>query len=245
VIGVRASVGPVTQLRTATWAEIEALRDQITSAPAPTLEVAARRFTSAFADTFPSVVLARVFLVVPFGALPASERAIVAHDPRRTDRTPVLTLLATRGREPAWNDRTRSVGHRAIPLLDAETVQGAPMIARLLAELEVDVGRLWVEGPIATRVMAGGQNALFYVADAQTARDSLGRPIIQPAFAKSERVASVFGMGGAYLDDTLVIAIVFTTEPMTRQHADRFASFISSFKIATMAVQESGTIWAS
>jgi hypothetical protein len=86
---------------------------------------------------------------------------------------------------------------------------------------------------------------LFFVVDVQSARDALGRPIIQPAFAKSEHVGSVFGMGGAYLDGTLVIAIVFTTEPMTRQHADRFGSFISSFKIATMAVQESGKIWAS
>lgn len=241
---MRDSVGPVTQLRTATWPEIEVLRDWITTAPGPTLELAARRFASGFADTFPSVVLVRVFLVVPFGALPAAERALIAGDPRLTDQTPVLALLATRGREPAWNDRTRSAGHRAIPLLDAATVHGAPMIARLLADLEVDVGRLWNEGAIATRVMAGGQNAMFFVADAQTARDELGRPIIQPAFATSAHVGSVFGMGGTYIDGTLVIAIVFTTEPMTRQHADRFGSFISSFKIATMSVQEAGTIWA-
>ena len=46
-----------------------------------------------------------------------------------------LTLLATAGERPEWNDRSASVGHRAIPLVDAETVRKSPMIYQLLSQL--------------------------------------------------------------------------------------------------------------
>jgi hypothetical protein len=120
------------------------------------------------------------------------------------------------------------------------------MITRLLADLEVDLGALDDGRPIATRRMLGGQNSTFYVGEASTARDDAGRAII-PArdFIDAHRIATVFGMGGAYVDGTLAVAILFTQEPLDRAVPDRFASFISTFKMATASLLQSGAIYSA
>jgi hypothetical protein len=190
-----------------------------------------------------------VFLVVPLGQLPPRDatfaRALAGNDPRLTEQTLVLSLLGTHGRKPEWNDRARSAGHLAIPLLDRESVQAAPMIARLLVDLEVDLQGLETGGPIATRKMIGGRTGMFYVPDARTARDDRGRPIIQPEFVAGHGIESVFGMGGAYLDGSLVTAIMFCAERIERADADRYGSFINSFKLQTLELQRADRIWTS
>jgi hypothetical protein len=210
---------------------------------------AAEQFTALFVAQFSTIVLARVFLVVPLERLPPRDgtfaRALTGNDSRLTGQTPVLSLLGTHGRKPEWDDRTRSVAHLAIPLLDRETVQAAPMIARLLLDLEVDLQGLGTGGPIATRKMVGGKNGMFYVPDARTARDDRGRLIIQPEFVAQHDIESVFGMGGAYLDGSLAIAIMFCAERIERDDADRYGSFINTFKLLTLDLQRDGRIWSS
>ena len=231
-----------------TWAEIDALRARVVGTSA-TAEEAAQRFTGLFVDEFPSIVLARLFIVLPFEELPAAEqsiaRACVQGDPRLGPRTPVLSLLGTRGREPAWNDRTLSRGHRAIPLLDREFVRGAPMIAKLLADLEVDLAGLDDRGPILTRRLLGGRNCAFYVPDVETVRDAEGRHIIPDrAFVEKHHLRTAFGMGGAYVDGTLAVAILMTTEALERLVIDRFPSFIINFKMATAELVAAKRIYA-
>jgi hypothetical protein len=46
-------------------------------------------------------------------------------------------------------------------------------------------------------------------------------------------VRTVFGMGGAYANGLLVIAIVFSTELLDPLTVARYPSLISNFKIAT------------
>jgi hypothetical protein len=233
-----------------TWSTIEQLRAAVSQTARASLQEAAQDFAALFADGFSSVVLARVFVVVPFEALPAAEQqfaaAFVSHDARLGPRTPVLSLLGTSGREPGWNTRGASRGHLAIPLLDRQYVEQAPMIARLLADLEIDLKNLDDGRPIATRRMLGGRNGTFYVPDAQSARDEQGRAII-PAqdFVMQHEIRTVFGMGGAYLDGTLVLAIVFCSEALDRLVVDRFPSFISNFKMATAQLQGQGRIYAA
>jgi hypothetical protein len=242
-------VARVQGLSEASWSDIEALRAQIVAGKPESIQQAAEQLTALLVTRFSTIILARVFLVLPLDQLPADDsafaRAIVDDDPRLTATTPVLTLLGTHGRRPEWNDRTRSERHLAIPLLDRESVLAAPMIARLLADLEVDLQGLGTGGPIATRMMVGGRNAMFYVPEARTARDELGRPIIQPKFAAAHGVESVFGMGGAYLDGTLALAIVFCAERVDRVVADRYGSLINSFKMATLEPKNAGRIWRS
>lgn len=228
------------------WPGIELLRKECSQNTASSLQAASQAFAGLFADKFESVVLARVFAVLPLQRLPAREqefaRAFVKDDPRLTPATRVLTLMGTRGVESAWNARATSAGHLAIPLLDQRFVQGAPMIAKLLSDLDVDLKTLDDGRPIATRQMLGGRNGTFFVPDAQ---DAAGRAIIPAThFVTTHQVRTVFGMGGAYVDGALIAAILFTRELLDRTSVDRFPSLISNFKMATSALQAEGKLFA-
>ncbi|MET0386421.1 MAG: hypothetical protein ABW321_10705, partial [Polyangiales bacterium] len=211
------------------WPGIERLRAKCAACDRNSLEAAAQDFAALFAREFESVVLARVFAVLPLKSLPERERefarVFVNDDQRLGVSTPVLTLLGSAGRDASWHGRNTSKGHLAIPLLDQRFVQGAPMIAKLLSDLDIDLKCLDDGRPIATRQMLGGRNGTFYVPDAQVARDDRGRSII-PArdFVTQHQVRTVFGMGGAYTDGGLVAAIVFTGELLDRPVIERFPS---------------------
>ena len=81
------------------------------------------------------------------------------------------------------------------------------------------------------RRLAGGFNGVFFVKDATSARDAEG-PLIIPAqdFVSAERVKTVFGMGGFYPDDTLIVIIVFAREELDRLQVDRLTSLLSVLK---------------
>jgi hypothetical protein len=228
-------------IRSTRWETIQSLHAELDRqvAEAGCIADAAQRFAAAFAGSFDTVALARVFVVLPLRTLPAAERAAaeaVAKATARTlaETTPVLALVGTAGNEAAWNDRTQSHGHRAIPLVDAELVQGAPMIAELLASLRVELAQIGRDAPAELRTLTGGLNARFYVPDARTTLDRQGRHIIAARdFVDRYEIETVFGMGGRYASGALVAAILFTTETLEAREVDRFPSFISTFKMAT------------
>jgi len=232
----------------ADWPQINAFRKRIEDQEFQSVQAAAQRFAELFVETFSSLVLARVFLVTPYAGIPAHDQAFVKKlvhaDPLVTAHTPVLSLLGTAGREPAWNDRLRSVGHLAIPLLKS-LVADTPMIAKLLADLELDHAEL-DDGFAATTIkMLGSTNGKFFVPNAGTAVDSRNRPVIPGRdFVKKYDVRTVFGMGGSYYDGMLAVVIFFTSEPLERSVVDRFASFISTFKIVTTRLQQKKAIYA-
>jgi hypothetical protein len=233
-------------IRTTTWNEIQTLHAAIDRSvgEATNMTDAAQAFAAAFASAFETVVLARVFFVLPMSALSAPERAAAHAAAKATgrtvaDATPVLVLAGTAGREPAWNDRTRSQNHRAIPLVDPELVHGAPMIAELLASLSVELVGISRDAPAQLRALSGGLNARFYVPNARTTLDRHGRHVIAARdFVDRYAIETVFGMGGRYAGGALVAAIVFTTEPLAARDVDLFPSFIGTFKITTAALAE-------
>lgn len=229
----------MTTIGGSTMEDITALRARIDveCKAAPTVEAAAQRFVTLIADRFPTIALARLFLVLPFEELPQADRSYATKmaegitDRRAVDKkTPVLSLVGTRGIEPAWNTRTRSANHLAIPLIDKEFVQSAPMIAQLLAHLEVEFARFDDGRPIATRQLLGGKNQRFYVQDAARTRDAQGRPVIaSQEFVSEYKIKTVFGMGGAYYDGKLAAAVLFSQETLDVSVVDRFPSLISNF----------------
>ena len=231
-------------LATSTLQDVDGVRSTVHGTAWGSVEQAAQATAEAFVQQFPSIVLARLFALVPFASLPADEqafaRALVKSDARLGPRTLVLTLLGTAGAEPSWNARQASVGHRAIPLLDQGFIEEIPMIAALLHELEVDVTRV-DNAAIAMRRLLGGKNGRFYVADAAAARDGRGRHIIAGRdFVERHQVKTVFGMGGAYVDGTIVVAIAFSSESVPVQVVDLFPSIIGNFKMATMGMAAKG-----
>ena len=223
----------------AQWSTIEAFRTHIGELGGrPSLTDASQAVCEYFATNFQSVVLARLFLVLPLGTLPAAERAFALKlangSPRVNDSTRVLCLMGTSGKRDAWCDRRNSLGHLAIPLVSAESVSGAPMIAKLLSDLNIDLRALDDGRPIATRQMLGGSNGIFFVPDAVASEDSAGRKIVPATdFVHENGVGTVFGMGGAYLDGTLAVVVVFCNERLERLSAERFGNLIASFKMAT------------
>lgn len=232
------------------WAALEDFRTDFGAARYMHVVEGAQAFVGGFAARFPSVALARLFIVLPLERLPpfdqSAARRLVDDQRRLKPDTPVLSLLGSAGHDPAYLGRLESRRHLAIPLLDRAYVQSIPMVTRLLGDLDVDLLALDEGRPIVTRRMLGGQNAAFYVADARTARDESGRAII-PAqdFIEAHDIATVFGMGGAYVDGTLVAAVLFCQENLDRLRAERFQSFISTFKMATAELLQSGHVYPS
>lgn len=230
---------------TTPWPEIERLRDGITEQikAAPSVERAAATFTASFKRAFDSVALARMFVLAPMHRLPESEQswarelAASVGRPEVDRNTPVLCLLGTAGDRPEWNDRTKSAGHRAIPLLDRNFIANAPMIEGLLRALKLDPQQRTQGGPIQLRPMAGGLNARFFVDDAAVTLDDQQRHVIASRdFVMNHHIRTVFGMGGSYVTGEIAIAIIFTTEKLTALEVDRFTTFISTFKMATSDV---------
>ncbi len=223
-------------------------------AGAASLEQVARLFTDALYERFAaSIVLARVFATVELHQLPGADRAFVerfAASIHRTgdlqEGTLVLTLLATRGVEEAWNDRRRSRDHLALPLLSEQFVAEIPMISRLLSEIGFAPAWRGSETGFVTRTLAN-VNGIFYVGDARTATDDRDRSII-PATEFVERygIRSVFGFGGSYLGRHMFIsAIVFCRDEIARSQAMRFVPLIGSLKAATTRFVNRGEIFAT
>jgi hypothetical protein len=243
----------VATLQSASWGEIDAFRDTIaqTITGESTLCSAAQKFVTSFVALFPSVVLSRMFAVVPFKRLPELDAAAAAQFAETVQAsslllptTPVLSLLGSCGTNPDWNDRLCSTGHLAIPLLSSALVEGIPMIAQLLAD--VGVGLSWLDDgrEMDSRRMLGSANQCFYVAKASVSRDSRGRLIIpSQAFVDEYGVQTVFGMAGGYVDGTMLAAISFSSEAVQKTAIDRFPSLIANFKMATTALVLSGRIY--
>lgn len=235
---------PYADIEPASWAKtLEELRPGLANAKA--LEHAAALVTRFLFEQFEAgTALARVYAVVPHRDLEPSVTSFVDELAGKAGQsshvfatTPVLTLLGTHGAKAEWCDRRTSAGHRGIPLVSAEFVQAIPMVARLLKELGVDLTWLDAAPEVNARRLLGGFNGLFFVDDAATARDSLGRLVI-PAqdFVEENGVKTVFGMGGFYPDNTLITIIVFSRESLKRSHVERLTSLISLFKGETFGV---------
>jgi hypothetical protein len=214
------------------------------------LEVAAQSLAQAIYDQFPeSVVLARVFVTVNFDALPASNQAFVREltksgDTDLTGSVPVLSLVGSYGAESNWQDRRKSEGHVGIPLISSDFVGAIPMISRLINEMGVPMD--WIDTRESDLIQQTRQSeGLFFVADASEATDAEGRKIIAAQdFVSQYGVKSVFGVGTAYPNSQLVVAVAFCRDEFTRESAEHFLPLASLFKSGTASSVESGSIFS-
>ncbi|MFQ5656232.1 MAG: hypothetical protein ACE5G5_01670 [Candidatus Methylomirabilales bacterium] len=242
----------VEQATTATiselWGKVESRVKQSKS-----LEEAAQELATVLHTQFQeSVVLARVYFTVPFGALPGPNKAFVqdlaesagaATDLKAT--TPVLSLIGTHGQEADWNDRRRSKGHVGIPLTSSAFVDAIPMISRLLKELGVPLD--WVDTQDAEIVKKMDRAAgLFFVENAAEATDHQGRKII-PAqdFVSGYNVKTVFGVGGGYAGGQILVMVAFCRDLIPRASAERFVALRDAFKGNTSTLVETAKVFSA
>lgn len=198
-----------------------------------------------------SVVLARIFVTVPYAKLPESNREFVrglvesagaADDLKPT--TPVLSLVGTYGEMEKWQDRRMSQGHVGIPLVSSSFLDAIPMISRLLKEFGVPVD--WVDSHDSETIVntIGSASGLFFVENAASAADSQGRNVI-PAqdFVSVFRVQSVFGIGGAYPTGDIAVIIAFCRSRFERAVAERFLALSAYFMGRTTDLVVDGEVF--
>lgn len=210
------------------------------------LESASRAWLDAVYEPLAeALVLARVFAILPRSALPAPEgehadRVAGAAGQALDGRAPVLTLLATRGTRPEWNDRRRSQLHLALPLVSSALVEASPMIASLLDDMGVRLTSVSWGPRLVSTATEVAEHPTLYVADALTSTDSRGRLKI-PAreFVAAHDVKTVFGVGGSLGGGTLFAMVLFARQHVTRAVAEQLvplARMFSDFRDATRSM---------
>ncbi len=213
-------------------ARIRSLYDHV---PPKTLEEAAERAVRFFHDELlgedgrPACALVRFFKTTSYADLPDDLQALVRNtipDPAHELRC--LTLLATRGQEADWNSRHTSRGHRAIPLPSVAIVEQAPMIARLILQMGVDIAAIVQPDPELMLDDSDANYNVFHVARAA------GSPhiVAQKEFVLPFAVESVLGFGGLLAPGDLFALIMFSRVPIPPETADQFRVLGLNLKMA-------------
>jgi len=145
-----------------------------------------------------------------------------------SDDTNCLTLLATNRDNDDWKSRSKSNGHRAIPLASADMVAGIPMISSLLTQFGIDVGSVMRPDPMLIGDMSEKTYNTFYVPEA------VGSPYI-PAhddFVIPNGIKSVLGFGGVLYLGELFVVIMFSKASIPADVANKFSAIGASVKKA-------------
>lgn len=230
------------------WAKVEPKVQQ-----AKTLSEAAQALTSAIYNQFTdSVVLARLFVTVPFDDLPPTNKQFVQNlaksagaDTALKNTTPVLSLMGSTGQESDWNSPSKSKGHLGIPLISSAFVGAIPMISRLLKELGVPIDWIDSHDSEIIKKSVGASAGLFFVDDAARATDNEGRKIIAAQdFVSKYNVKSVFGIGEAYANGQMAVNVVFCRDNFARSSAEHFLNLMSSFKNTSAPLVASSKLFA-
>lgn len=173
--------------------------------------------------------LVRCYKTHEIGALPPDIAAVARRAYGRIAFTPpepnlkCLTLMATVGDEPSWNDRRQSRGHQAIPLPSPEVIDRAPMIAQLIRELGVDLAQV-VRSP--DRVVYESEDRSLGIFHVENALRS--RYIPAQDFVERYAIRSVVGFGGMLPPGHDIFAfILFARIPISYDTADHFRRLAS------------------
>lgn len=205
------------------------------AAGAPTFEEAARRIVQYLHRTFrhaetgePECAMVRFYRTHPFGRLDPElqsfARALLG-SARPVDGLRCLTLMASVGTRPEWNDRRRSEGHRAIPLPTREVVERAPMVSQLINQFGLDIEAVVTPSSSLLKSVEGKTYNVFHVEHAR------GSPYIpaQADFVIRYGIESVLGFGGMAANELFAI-ILFSTVRIPEDVASRFRNIALDVK---------------
>lgn len=222
---------------TATSTVYESMLSHLRASDHACVESAGQGIASLLAETYQSVVLCRVFIVVPYAWLPLQERAHVPQRTKMAAASPVMSLLGTCGRMERWNDRRQSAAHRAFPT----SSPAAPILSALLSGPYARA-ETWSEGPISVKDVAG--HRAFMLQDAREARHESGRPMIEPSFVEAHGVRSIFGGLVRYSPAVSLVAITFTDEMLTPDDVERWLPVLVHLDDLTREMVGRGQVWA-
>lgn len=182
-------------------------------------------------DGSPALALVRLYKTHPYGKLPeelrAFARGMLEEDP--APETRCLTLLATRGLEPDWNDRRKSEGHQAIPLPSVEFVRRLPMVAGLIDQIGLDLAD--VVRPDRARVaeLARKNYDVFHVPEARGSEF-----VPAQGFVERYGVTAALGFGGVLFSGDFYAVVLFSREPISAGVADRLRVLSLATRVSLM-----------
>lgn len=184
-------------------------------------------------DGSPALALVRFYKTHEYGNLPeelrAFARGVLEDDPDPTTRC--LTLLATRGLEPDWNDRRKSKGHKAIPLPSVEFVHRLPMVAGLINQIGLDVADVVRPDPDRERIseLARKNYDVFHVPHAR------GSEFV-PAqdFVNQHGIIAALGFGGMLFSGDFYAVVMFSRVPVSADVADRLRVLSLATRVSLM-----------
>jgi two-component system NtrC family sensor kinase len=181
----------------------------------------------------PACALVRYFKTHSYAELGPDLEKFAGHALGGQSATPTtrcLTLLATAGDLPEWNDRRRSSGHQAIPLASEKVVEQAPMIARLIQQFGLDISTVITPEHAPLMVLEQKTYNVFHVHDAQ------GSPYVpaQKEFVVPHNIKSVLGFGGLFPNGDLFAVILFSKVSIPKETADMFSTLALGIKLAVL-----------
>ncbi len=155
-----------------------------------------------------SCVLIRFFKTHSYGKLPPELQEYAQNilgKNQIADDLKCLTLLATAGELPEWNSRYKSIGHKAIPLANEDTIHRIPMISQLIKQLGLNPGIVLQSDPNLLIDIEQNMYNVFYVENA------LSSPYIpsQKSFVIPFGVKSVIGFGGLLPSGDMFTILMF------------------------------------
>jgi len=234
--------------------DVGALRSRVEEGlkESASFQQACQKFTDILYDELSSsAVLFRVFATVDFEKLPEKERTFALDLAGARGflaevqaKTKVVTLLGSRGKRAQWNQRHRSERHLAIPLTSVSFIKTIPMVARLLGDM--GTGLAWVQKQERNMVVTsmGRMARVLYVENALESRTGDGFDVIPDrSFVEENQVRTVLGLGGAYLNGTIVAVALFTSELVPQDRVERLMPVVHGFKVATMKQVMQGRIF--
>ncbi|WP_329791503.1 SpoIIE family protein phosphatase [Lentzea sp. DG1S-22] len=206
---------------------------------APDFSAAASGVVGWLRDSFvdehdvPVLPLVRLFVTRRFADLADDVRQAVTPVPAGPPSPDLrcLTLEASAGMEPEWNDPALSQAHRAIPLASTDAVAAAPMISALLSDL----------GLRPTDVVGGtakeGSRG-FGVFHVPVAAGSAQMP--DQGFVERYAVSSVLGFGGVLPNGDVFCVVMLSRVPISAEAAELFRAISVSVRAGLLAHPWSG-----
>lgn len=188
--------------------------------------------------------LVRCFKTHRFQELPPRLQAkartlLVTQNHSGLDEVPCLTLLASAGDLPAWNDPAGSSSHAVIPLESVEVVERAPMIAQLIRQMGLDIGAVMYPDE---KLLIEADERAYGVFHIENAVDNPSIPAQD--FVHRYGIKSALGFGGLLPSGDLFAMIMFSRISISREIAALFRTVALSVKLALLPFTR-GPIFAS
>jgi len=187
-----------------------------------------------------AIVLARFFKTHAFGNLDrvrqkAARALVKGHT--LSPKTPCVTLLASTGSEPDWNDALRSTAHLTIPIVGTDFASRFPMMENLLLRLGYERKS---NGRAPQAVPRKSSYDVFHVDDARKS------PFIpaQADFIERYGVRSVIGFGGTLLGSDIFAVLLFTKVSVNKRTCELFKTLTLGVKIAALPYADQDTFAA-